>query len=503
MKTLLLTLVATSAISVHAGPVPDLKVTEVKRVETQASLSREVELIKDAKGEDIYVNIQDVPNDKYVVEVVAYKEDGTRLTTTVRRPREQEFLSLDDVAFNSGNELIAIISMRTSNRYEATMMSVNLTRKTVNTLIDVGNSEFSNRIRHDNQNLALVVSSLGSGENNTFPQILRVVDEDSGKIVRQVIIDNYMGAKLGVNSQGDLQILLAGYNVLQLMDVRSGQVSDLIPASSEHIQHEELDLSIGKRIKVVAKKQTLLFKPDDLFNGHLTASEIFPEKTGFLGSDVPDTAVSQDYGLLTVTNLADGRLLGPALRISEITDLTTELTPEQILRQGDRVILSLGQIVTPMSFMPGKQITYIDVQAKKVLRHTRDNENDFTSQMFLRPNGQLVAVEPRRYRDSFTAVDLSSNQILFHGDKDIFNIVSMTTEGRLIALRGDETLQLFVFDVLHPESEIQIKESLVSAAVRYGYDPRVSIKGGSLLIPLLEPTGTIFKERGYAKYKIE
>jgi hypothetical protein len=458
--------------------------------------------IKDAAGNDVMVKIHEVPDNPTALAISAYGVKGNEIARCeVYWPEgHQAFLNLVDVSLNVSGDVVAITNRYTGTSTDGHLWSDNLTKKTSVELINLGQSSYYyDRIRFRGKNLVAVGGNLGIGANGTSPSLIRVVNEDTGEVEAEKILDFPTSGMFGVDSSGRLKLLLTGYELFGVLDTASLQYTELFPPRQQPSYYPSIkELEIGKVVSFVQEGKMLLLDPQALINGRISTVRVFPDSTSIIGDKHQRYAAIVNKDQIEIQNISSGSRLGS---FPDAFANRTEIL--QTIESGDQRIALTRRTRRPDSFRPGTVLNYIDLNSGKVIRSlTVDSQS--TGQMIEKVPGTVLTVETASFQNGITVVDLSTNRTLSQSDS--FHLLSSpfrANSGDLVGINIKDEDRVCVADLLDLSLDTCLQDPLVSAAVQYGYAP-FEIAPGKITLPLLKQSSQYnYNQLGLVKFEVQ
>jgi hypothetical protein len=201
----------------------------VDRVKSNVASIVMPQFIHEKDGSKTLVQVED-RGDQYNLLLVAYGKSGAVLAQTeVRRAEAGENLFLNEASRNASNELMAVLFYSRDTATEGHVESINISKGTG---IRVASGEFPDvvgRIMTGGKHLVLAKTDLDHGPHGSYPELLRVLDEDTGDVVSQTILDNGVAVYVGLNNKGKPTALVYGYELFGVIDMLTGKYKELAP----------------------------------------------------------------------------------------------------------------------------------------------------------------------------------------------------------------------------------------------------------------------------------
>lgn len=506
MKLNLLLSALMVSTSVAAAAAPTIQV--VGRAETTPVVFGETKMIKDKNGQDLMVGIFENTN-KQFLNIDAVSPSGMHVySTTVFHPGPGKRLDLRDVSFNDSGELVALVVNADQNGIAGQMISENLSTGARAVITEVGQTpQVLGRVRVNGKDLVAATVSLGHGPGDTYPELVRVVEETTGKVVQQVMLDQFViYGHVGLDSHGKMKVVLAG-KFLKLLDAESGSLIDLVPAVPDAYTGQ-VQTVLGKIITLTSKaaKKIHLLRPADLIEGVVRPVASYPEKTEFAGGEPASVAVIplHNGNEIQIVDLASGRPLGG--KISKHEKDSGAMGVEQILinNKGVPSVALVSEVVNPMTFQLGTLLRYIELRTGKVLRVAVNRKEQMFGEIRELANGNLIGVERTRFvKTHVTVANLTTGQIERDGDDQLIGLTFVSSaSGELLALHEGANKQVCVETLTGALEETCVSDPLVVPAVKHGYKP-FSTSTDLVRLPLLKPGSSFFTEMGFIDLQVK
>jgi hypothetical protein len=487
-------------------------VTVLNRVEVGPAVFGASKLIKDKAGHGIYISIQKMAGSPQIQKLSAVDETGKVVAEDSIWASElpDRLQSIRDAGYNSRDELVVILGKGSNVSGDSALTSQNLTKKTSVPLITTGRfPQFGGRLTVKGHVVVVVTADLDARTNVSDPSIVRVIDEDTGKVVGQSIVDFGVQAELGLASDGKLKTLIYGNELFGIIDVASGKYTELLkPSQAPHVYPGTLELSTGKFVTISNEKTQKLYDRKDLFDGVLREIREFAISTQFLaskGASAPDYAIERTETSLHIVNIKTGVAEGPA--IPKGMTGRKDAGVVGLIKTPQGLITLVVSSYLPNSYMRGAMLDYIEVKTGKLLRHAQSTQDELRATMLLGSTGHVLTLEKVpsfSYQPGphFVLVDLTSGQQLASGTTDLMGTASLSTSGRVFALapKGDQVCAL---DLVDGSADACIADAKVIGDIVYGYEP-FSIDGAVVTLPLLQRVGpNSIATLGYATLRVD
>ncbi|MGZ3694786.1 MAG: hypothetical protein ACXWQO_11425, partial [Bdellovibrionota bacterium] len=481
-KSILALALLTGSGLAHAA-APQVKV--IDRVETPVAFGRPV-LINEKDGSKTLVQLETLADDKFNLRLVARGAGGkVLLETKAGKPATGEQLYINEAKRNQAGDLVVITYYNRNTATSGRIYSDNLTTKKSAMLAEGSFPTLVDRIRVGNQNLALVSTYLGHGPGDTRPELLRVLDEDDGKVISQTVLDFGISGKFGLNSKGEVKILATGYELFGLIDAASGKFTALLPERRQPSQYPAyLHLATGDFLSLNDANEMHLLDIPSLFEGNISVVKRFAAGTTFLGGDAPNLVLERNAEGILVSDLVSGKALGPV--IPSPNRGRSERSIGSIVSTPLGLVALVYEAKVPNSYMPGTILTYVELATGKVLRRIdHDNYQLFGQAVVV--NGRILSLETVNdfQAEGYQLVDVVSGKVLQSGDHLLPSKVIQTASGHILALKANAQKQVCVFDLEIPSDATCLSDPLLQAdGLKYGYEPReIGETVGKLVLP--------------------
>lgn len=506
MKSLVLSTLMMSFAPMALAATPP-KLTLMHRVQTDPSTGGDPVIVKDKSGRKILVQLQEVPGNNRIDRLVAIDENGkTVASEDVDKPGVGEGLLIARVDQNASGDIVVITQFGDTSHYHYSLYSDNLTKGTAALLADTGKfASFESRIQLNGRNLALVTADMDPGPNNTRPEEIRVVDEDTGAVIQETVVDNGVAGRLALDSHGNLKALLTGYELFGVLDVASGTFTNILPPRTQpSIFPNDLKLVTGTFIQFTDSQEVQLLSQADLVEGKLRPVAKFPVGTAFTGGDPARFAVEPLANGMLIVDLTTGKPAGPVIKVPNPGLGRAESMVEDIIETPSGVVALLSRLKVPNSFLPGTVLTYVKVATGEILRETSLDKESLTGQLIML-NGRLSSLEVQHHSlkpEHVDLIDIGTNKSIAGRDSKVLGPAFPSTSGRMVAasVMGDQTC---VFNIQDSTGETCVQDPLVNSGAQYGY-PLFATSPGDLQVPLLgQISGFRYPELGYAEFRVD
>jgi hypothetical protein len=455
------------------------------------------------------VELAELPNDAEHLELAAIAASGARIAMQVAKPQGQgEFLSVEDVYWNSRSELIAITRVYSNGNGVGLLAANNLTRQSLAPLSTGEGSEVIDHISFGGRELISVQESLPHPEGTTDPVQLKLVNADTGEPVRLKNLDYPVSGKFGTNRAGELKILLLGYELFGVLDAFTGDFQQLVPPRQQPSDYPAiLELASGTYVEFSTPSGVILYDIPALFEGLLKPVRAYPAGTEFVGGKKPWAAVAKrslnGKPIVSIENVATRRVIGAfaesAFPYAHVGDVVVH---------GGGAVAVLSAPFNPNSYVQGTILNYLELPSGKVLRSRTSKEIQLLTELKELSPGKLVGIERLNQYElqpsGVTVADLFAGSVLSQSDQVyLVGPTFQTARGELLGVTGKEGTGICVADLLELSQATCISDPLVTGAIEYGYGP-FETGTGTLILPLLgSKQGFNFPSFGYVEYQVQ
>jgi len=448
------------------------KLTVLNRVQTGQAYGGIAELLHDKSGAPLYVIAEQLPDKSLQLEVRDHNNAIVQSMPLAPPPAGDSLRPIRTDLLDNG-DIVMTMWVGDPNGNGAHLVSNNITQKRATELSNSGSfPQLMDRLTLNGRTLVLVSID---GPSSSDPETVKVIDEATGAAIAQLTVPSAYSGHLGVDKNGDLKAVIAGSQLFSLIDVKTSTATDLPHTSSQSAG--DLELVTGKFMSLTDGKTQQVLKVSDLINNQVKPVMTISQNAQILkhGQFIADG----DKTSTTITDVTTGKVIAKVAKGQARVD--------DFVQTANGVIVVMGEIANPNSYMPGTILTYINAKTGKVLRTMKDGLRQYAAHLN-QAGDTVVALEVDRMAglSQYNVVDVGNDSVITSGHGAILGGPVVSGSGQLVAVEATENGPVCVFNVLDPSLETCVNDPQVSGNALFGYKP-LAVRPGRLELPLMGP----------------